>query len=93
MLYVCRGLQRFGEDVGDVSFGRDSPYSASSLYVVLSDGVVAYVNGARDISHVGLSGEIFCSLVVTVEIVRRVFRVAHEVKDGTNELACRVSSG
>ena len=93
MLYVCRGLQRFGEDVGDVSFGRDSPYSASPLYVVLSDGVVAYVNGARDISHVGLSGEIFCSLVVTVEIVWRAFRVAHEVKDGTNELACRVASG
>ena len=93
MLYVCRGLQRFGEGVGGVSFGRDPPYSATPLYVVLSDGVVAYVDRARYISHVGLSCKIFCSLVVTVEIVWRVFRVAHEVKGGTSELACRVASG
>ena len=93
MLYACRWLQRFGEYVGDVSFGRDSPYSAASLYVVLPDGVMAYVNRARYIGHVGLSCEIFCSLVVTVEIVWRVFRVAHEVKDGTNKLVCRVASG
>ena len=93
MLYVCRGLQRFGEDVGDVSFGRNSPYSAAPLYVVLSDGVMAYVNRARYISHVGLSCKIFCSLVVTVGVVWRVLRAAREVKDGTSELACRVSSG
>ena len=93
MLYVCRGLQRFGEGVGGVSFGGGSPYSAASLYVALPDGVVTYVNRARYISHVGLSCKIFCSLVVTVEIVWRVFRVAHEVKGGTNEFACRVASG
>ena len=93
MLYVCRRLQRFGEGVGGVSFGRGSPYSAAFFYVVLPDGVMAYVNRARYISHVGLSCEIFCSLAATVEIVWRVFRAAHEAEGGTNELACRVAPG
>ena len=85
-------LERFREYVRDVSLGRDSPYSASALDVVLPNRVVPYIDGARNISHVRLSGEVFCSLVVTVEVVRRVLRVAHEVKDGANKFTCCVAS-
>ena len=71
---------------------KETPY-CSALYVVLPDGVMAYVNRARYISHVGLSCKIFCSLVVAVEIGWRRSGLVSMKQGGTDEFECRVASG
>ena len=69
MFDVERWLQVLGEDITCVVLSGHSPNPHFSIYVILTDCVVADVDGARVFVHIGLGSDVFSGLVVGEEIV------------------------
>ena len=79
MLNVRWRLQGLREDISEVIFGRDSPYSATSFNVRLTYRMVANIDGTRNFCHVGLRGEVLSGLVITIQVVWRIHGISKVV--------------
>ena len=64
MFDVERWLQVLGENITCVVLSVHSPNPHFSIYVILTDCVVADVDGARVFVHIGLGSDVFSGLVV-----------------------------
>lgn len=72
------GLEKLGENVACVVFAANPPNSHPIFHIVLSNGMVAEVYGTAMFIHSRLSGNVFGSLVVRVQVEDR-FGVAIEL--------------
>jgi hypothetical protein len=67
VLLVERWLEVFSEDITCVGLTGHSPDPHFAIYVVLTDDMMANVNGSGVFIHVGLCSDVFGGLVVGVE--------------------------
>ena len=66
-----RWLEVFSEDITCVGLSGHSPNPHFAIYVILTDDMMANVNGSRVFIHVGLRGDVFSRLVVSIEEIVR----------------------
>jgi hypothetical protein len=64
VFYVERRLEVFGEYVTCVVLSAHSPDSHFPIYVILTDCVVADIDGSGVVIHVGLGSYVFSGLII-----------------------------
>jgi len=67
VFYVERWLEVFSEDITCVGLTGHSPNPHFAIYVILTDDMMANVNGSGVFIHVRLCSDVFGGLVVGVE--------------------------
>ena len=78
MFCVYKGLEVLSEDVACVVLGGYSPNPHFTIHVILTDCVMAYVNGARVVVHIGLGSDVFSGLIVgEQEVIRLTISIEH----------------